>query len=339
MTRRTERTARVLESIWYGADPRRWLLYPFALAYGFATRLRRVLYRRGVLKSERVAVPVVVVGNVTVGGTGKTPITIWLALKLRECGYRVGIVCRGYRGRADSWPQEVFAESDAGQVGDESVLLAIRTRCPVVAGPDRVAAAKRLLERHGVDVILSDDGMQHYRLDRSLELAVVDGQRGLGNGWCLPAGPLREPAERLAEVDAVIVTEGEWGHAGVIRCRIGPRCVYELASRAEKPLDHFRGQRVHAVAGIGHPGRFFGLLECNGLVAVPHPLADHADIEPGDLEFDDGLAVIVTEKDAVKCRSFAPAGVWCLVVDVEFAARDGERLMRLVTRHLEGGSH
>lgn len=335
MDGRRDRLALSLDSIWYGRSGLRWLLVPLGLAYRLAVTLRRWLYSRGLLHTERLAVPVIVVGNLTAGGTGKTPITIWLARELGRRGRRVAIVCRGYRGRAASWPQEVSSESDPHEVGDEAVLLAKRTGCPVVAAPDRVAAAKLAMERHRVDVILSDDGLQHYRLGRSLELVVIDGERGLGNGWCLPAGPLREPATRLREVDAVIVNGGDFGHAGVMRSRVEAGHVYELASGIERRLSDFEGRRVHAVAGIGNPGRFFSLLERAGLIVTGHRLADHADITEENLRFGDSSPIFVTEKDAVKCRSFAGAGVWCVVADVEFAARDDERLMGLVARQIE----
>ena len=338
MTDRKQRVERGLQAVWYGGSPLKWLLYPLGLAFRIAAVLRRGLYARGIFRVETLPVPVIVIGNLTVGGTGKTPITAWLARRLVERDYRVGIVCRGYRGRADTWPQAVSPDSDPRLVGDEAVLLATRSGCPVVAGPDRVAAARALCDHGPVDVILSDDGMQHYALGRVLEIVVVDGTRGLGNGLCLPAGPLREPAERLNESDILIVNEGDWGHSGVLRSTVESPYVYELASGAERRLEDFRGQSVHAVAGIGHPQRFFALLERHGIVVVPRPLADHADIEAGDLEFDDADPVFVTEKDAVKCASFASRGVWCVVVEPAFAERDAERLMRLVTRVLRAES-
>ena len=187
--------AELLNRIWYDAHPARWLLWPVAVLYEVAVTLRRAgLSARLAWRWSRLSVPVIVVGNISVGGTGKTPFIIWLADQLRRRRLRVGIIARGYRGSAASWPQTVNAASDASVVGDEPVLLARRTSCPVVAGPDRVAAARHLLEHAQVDVLLSDDGLQHYRLARRIEVAVVDGTRGMGNGLCLPAGPLREPA-------------------------------------------------------------------------------------------------------------------------------------------------
>lgn len=335
MTDPRQRIERTLHAIWYGESALKWLLYPLGLVFQWAAGLRRRLYALGVFRVISLPLPVIVIGNLTVGGTGKTPVTIWLATRLVERGYRVGIVCRGYGGKAGAWPQAVSADSDPRLVGDEAVLLATRSGCPVVAAPDRVAAARALCERDGVDVILSDDGMQHFRLGRTLEIAVVDGVRGLGNGLGLPAGPLREPASRLGEADAVVVNGGTWGHPGVLRTSMESRYVYELASGREQRLDDFRGRRAHAVAAIGHPERFFALLERHGLAIMPHALADHADVGAEDIRFDDGEPVFVTEKDAVKCRSVAGPGVWCVVVEPEFDAQDGERLLQLVTRHLD----
>jgi tetraacyldisaccharide 4'-kinase len=288
------------------------------------------------LKAVELPVPVVVVGNVSVGGTGKTPFVIWLAAQLRQRNLRVGIVTRGYRGRAADWPRLVTPESDAREVGDEAVLLARRTACPVAAGPDRVAAAERLLEEHTVDVLLSDDGLQHYRLARRFEIAVVDGMRGMGNGLCLPAGPLREPVERINQVDAIVVNGGDWGHAGVFRATAVVTGVHRVKDGESRSLESFKGREVHAVAGIGNPQRFFDLLEDAGLEVIPHPLEDHADLDASQLEFDEPGPVLITEKDAVKCEDVAHDDVWCVVVDLQFDSDRTARLMRLIMGELKG---
>jgi tetraacyldisaccharide 4'-kinase len=214
------------------------------------------------------------------------------------------------------------------------VLLARRTGCPVVAGPDRVACVESLLENSRVDVVLSDDGLQHYRLGRSFEIAVVDGARGMGNGLCLPAGPLREPVSRLQEVDAIVVNGGGWGHAGVFRADAVVTKVYHLKDGAQRTLESFKGGLVHAVAGIGNPQRFFDLLEAAGLDVDVHPLEDHAEIGLEQLRFDEPGAVLITEKDAVKCEHLKPDGVWCVVVDFNFDADKTARLMRLILRDI-----
>ncbi len=322
----------LLEAVWYGNNPLKWLLWPLSWVYTVVVIVRRRLYRLGLLKSERVDVPVVIVGNLSVGGTGKTPVVIWLAQRLRERGYRPGVICSGYGGGSETWPQWVEADSDAGAVGDEAVLLARRAGCPVVAGRDRVAAAKQLLERAQIDILLADDGLQHYRLRRDVELAVVDGVRGLGNGWCLPAGPLREPPSRLREVDAVIVNGGRWGHAGVFRADMAVTAVTRLLDGAAGRLADFEGRTVHAVAAIGHPQRFFDLLEDQGLIVEPHPLLDHAELTAADLRFAEPGAVVITEKDAVKCREIAHDDVWCVAAELKFDAQDGERFLRVLAR-------
>jgi len=329
-------TAEILNDIWYGKSPVRYALLPVAAVYRGLARLRRTAYQRGWRPTVEVAVPVIVVGNVSVGGTGKTPFVIWLADQLKQRGRKVGIVTRGYRGKGTQWPRAVAADSDPEEVGDEPVLLARRTRCPVVAGPDRVACVEALLEHTRVDVVLSDDGLQHYRLARAFEIAVVDGARGMGNGLCLPAGPLREPPSRLQEVDAIVVNGAGWGHAGVFRADAVVTKVYHLKDGAERPLESFRGKPVHAVAGIGNPQRFFDLLEDADLDVESHPLEDHAEITLDELTFDEPGAVLITEKDAVKCEHLKANGVWCVVVDFKFDADSASRLMRLVLRGIGG---
>jgi len=325
-------TAELLNDIWYGKSPMRYALWPVSAVYRGLARLRRTAYQRGWRPTVEAAVPVIVVGNVSVGGTGKTPFVIWLADQLKQRGRKVGIVTRGYRGKGTEWPRAVAADSDPEEVGDEPVLLARRTSCPVVAGPDRVACVEALLEHTRVDVVLSDDGLQHYRLARAFEIAVVDGARGMGNGLCLPAGPLREPPSRLQEVDAIVVNGTGWGHAGVFRADAVVTKVYHLKDGAERTLESFRGKPVHAVAGIGNPQRFFDLLLDADLDVESHPLEDHAEITLDELTFDEPGAVLITEKDAVKCEHLKANGVWCVVVDFQFDADSTSRLMRMVLR-------
>jgi tetraacyldisaccharide 4'-kinase len=324
----------ILNGIWYGKSPLRFALLPVSAAYVGLTRLRRTAYRRGWRPTVQTPVPVIVVGNVSVGGTGKTPFVIWLAEQLKQRGRKVGIVTRGYLGKGSEWPRAVTAQSDPREVGDEPVLLARRTGCPVVAGPDRVACVEALLANARVDVVLSDDGLQHYRLARAFEVAVVDGARGMGNGLCLPAGPLREPVSRLQEVDAIVVNGGDWGHAGVFRAEAVVTKVYHLKDGSLRTLDSFRAAPVHAVAGIGNPQRFFDLLRDAKLDVEAHPLEDHAEITLDELTFDEPGAVLITEKDAVKCEHLKANGVWCVVVDFQFNADQTARLMRLVLRDI-----
>jgi tetraacyldisaccharide 4'-kinase len=327
-------TAALLNRIWYGNSPLKWALWPISVVYVGLAQLRREAYRRGWRPCVDARVPVIIVGNVSVGGTGKTPFVIWLAAQLAQRGRKVGIVTRGYRGKGTEWPRVVAANSDPDEVGDEPVLLARRTSCPVVAGPDRVACVEALLANARVDVVLSDDGLQHYRLGRTFEIAVVDGARGMGNGLCLPAGPLREPVARLQDVDAIVVNGEGWGHAGVFRAKAVVTKVYHLRDGATRTLESFKPQPVHAVAGIGNPQRFFDLLTDADLDVEAHPLEDHAEIGPAELTFEEPGAVLITEKDAVKCEHLKLNGVWCVVVDFDFDADTTARLMRLILRDI-----
>ena len=326
---------RALNALWYKGNKLYYALVPITYVYLGIIWLRRTAYRFGLLKSVDVGAPVIVVGNLTTGGTGKTPLVVWLARRLRGRGYRVGILCRGYGGSADKWPQPVHAKSDAKLVGDEAKLLAQLAECPVVAGPDRVAAGRMLLRPGNVDVILSDDGLQHYRLKRASEVVVIDGARGLGNRLCLPAGPLREPVTRLREVDAVVVNAGEYDSSRAMHAKMYPVRVRELATGAEKSIADFAGKTVHAVAGIGNPERFFDMLLEHGIDVEPHPLADHAKIEQADISFDDDLLVLVTAKDAVKCVGIDVKNVWCVDAQLEFSPEDAARFESYLTRLLD----
>lgn len=327
---RGRRTLAALADRWYGRSPLVTMLRPLSWVYRAAGALRRMFYSAGLLRIARLPVPVIVVGNITVGGTGKTPFVVWLAGLLAREGYTPGIVARGYRGQARHWPQQVRPDADPVVVGDEAVLLARRCACPVAVGPDRVAAAEALLQYHGCDVVISDDGLQHYALGRDIEVVMVDGARRFGNGFCLPAGPLREPVKRLAAADFVVVTGGsalrhEYPltlHAGTIRN-------VRRESLAYAP-EQFPHRRVHAVAGIGHPARFFRQLKQLDLGLIEHPFPDHHDFSEPDLAFGDGLPVLMTEKDAVKCRRFCHDNCWYLTVDAQPDARLEARLLELL---------
>lgn len=289
--------------------------------------LRRRLYAKGWLASERLAAPVIVVGNILVGGTGKTPLVIWLAQQLMAAGYRPGIISRGYGGHADSYPLRVDAATDPAHCGDEPLLIAQRTGCPVAVGPDRVADGLRLLEEAGVDILIADDGLQHYRLRRDLEIAVSDGGRGLGNGWMLPVGPLREPPKRLDEVDWRVVNGGLTG-AGEFLMTLEQGDAMRLTDGMRRPLKDFAGVRLHAAAGIGNPERFFSQLEQAGLTIQRHPFEDHRAFQGGELAFADADAVLMTEKDGVKYRPYADDRHWIVPVEARLEAR-------LVTEILE----
>jgi tetraacyldisaccharide 4'-kinase len=320
-----------LERVWFGGGRGGWLLAPLEWLFIAISAIRRLAYRCRLLSSFHPGRTVVVVGNLTVGGSGKTPTIIWLANALSDRGLRVGVISRGYGG-TDSGPTEVQATSNPERVGDEPVLIARRTRARVVVARDRVAAAAQLTP--AVDVLLADDGLQHYRLARDLDIAVVDARRGFGNEHRLPRGPMREPRSRLSSVAAVIVNgEGDPGVPG-IRSRLVPTSLVPLSGGARVSLDEWTGRRVHAVAGIGDPERFFRTLEAVGLQVIRHPKPDHAHLTPRDVEFADGFPVLMTEKDAVKCVHFARAGLYYLEVcaqpEAVAADRLVERIMALV---------
>ncbi len=319
-----------LDDIWYGADPRagRWLA-PLATVFGLATALRRAVYRCGILKSRRAPIPVVVVGNLTAGGTGKTPLVLWLVETLRDLGFAPGVVSRGYRSTAGRGPLLVTGDSAPGAVGDEPLLIARRTGVPVAVGSDRPACVEAV-HGAGAEIAVSDDGLQHYRMARDLEIVVVDGVRGLGNGRLIPAGPLREPADRLDEVDAVVVNGGVARRPGNLRMHVEPVHVVRLADRETLSVERFAGRTVHAVAGIGHPEQFFTRLRSAGLDVIEHAFPDHADFKPGMIAFDDTHPVLMTEKDAVKCAAFADGRVFSVVAEARFAEPDAARLRALL---------
>ena len=312
-------------------SPALWLLAPLAGLYAAVAARNRRLAR-----PKRLAVPVIVVGNITVGGAGKTPLALWLTGQLEARGWHPGIVSRGYGGK-ESLPCQVTADSVAVNVGDEPILLARRSGAPVWVGRDRVAAGQALQAEHPeVNVIVCDDGLQHYRLARDVELAVFDG-RGIGNGWRLPLGPMREPLSRLSEVDAVICN-------GVADERLPsspPRFVMQLRAgdfyRLDDPQQRcsaasLAGRSLHALAGIGDPGRFFRTLEALGLQFESHPFPDHHPYSAADLDFAEGAVLLMTEKDAVKCAGLTIDETWVLPVEAELSPA----LIDLILEKLRG---
>ena len=330
-----------LTRLWYGEGAESApVLRCLSWIYAAVVRARSAAYTAGWLSSERVGKPVVVVGNLTVGGTGKTPLVAWLAQRLTRCGLRVGIVSRGY-GRSFDEPHLVEPDSSWREVGDEPLLLRRRTGCLTMVGRERVAAAKALVA-HGVDVIVADDGLQHLPLARDCEIVVVDGARGFGNGRLLPAGPLREPGSRLLRADITVVN-GRTEHQS-LRQQLAPGAAaltMEMAggnacrvdsAAPEQPLESFRGRGVHAVAGIGNPARFFRDLREKGLDIVEHPFADHHPFAAHDLEFGDTLPVLMTEKDAVKCRDFASPRLWYVPIVAQFGEVQERELLQRVLR-------
>ncbi len=312
-----------LERYWYRISPLHLALWPLSLVFAAAAALRRWLYRRGMRRVTRLPVPVIVVGNINVGGTGKTPLVIWLARMLQAHGWNPGVVCRGYGGNARG-PQRALRTSDPRTVGDEAVLLARRCACPVWVAADRVLGARALVDAHAdCNILIADDGLQHYALARDVEVAVVDGTRGFGNGMLLPAGPLREPRRRLDRVDAVVINGAALfpreSLPHTVPCfdmQLEGRVFYDVLNPSQRAgPERFARQRIHAVAAIGNPQRFFEHLRDLGLSFAAHAFADHHAFAAADLAFAGNDAVIMTEKDAVKCERFGNENLWALQVD------------------------
>ncbi|HEX6636458.1 MAG TPA: tetraacyldisaccharide 4'-kinase [Steroidobacteraceae bacterium] len=326
-----------LEAMWYSGARPLWLA-PFSFLYGMAMACRGFLYRIGLRDRARLPVPVVVVGNLTVGGTGKTPLVAWLSTHLADCGLRVAIVSRGYGGRARGVTR-VTIHSRPSEVGDEPLLLARRAQATVFVGKDRVAAAKHAVAE-GADLVLADDGLQHLRLMRDCEIVVIDGQRGFGNGCLLPRGPLRESPRRLRRVNAVVVN-GAVTAPGFKLPKFVTHTAFSMGMQPGdarpvsgagplRALASFRGTGVHAVAAIGNPQRFFDMLRAAGLTLYEHPMPDHHAFKSGDLNFGDALPVLMTEKDAVKCAAFADERCWYVPVTAEFEPGQARALVDLV---------
>ena len=307
-----------LLAAWYQGHPALALLRPLECLYRRVVQRKRQRFLAGEGVVYQAPVPVWVVGNITVGGTGKTPLILWLVEHCRQRGLRVGVVSRGYGAKPPSLPWRVEPEHSAAVAGDEPLLIVRRSGVAMMIDPDRSRAVQALIAAQPLDLVLCDDGMQHYRLGRDKELLLIDAARGLGNGHCLPAGPLREPAERLQSVDAVLYNGAAQDLPGGFSFTLQPSALVNLRTGERRGLEHFaRGQAVHAVAGIGNPQRFFSTLETLHLQPIPHAFADHAVFSAQALAFEPALPVIMTEKDAVKCQAFAAADWWYLAVDAQ----------------------
>ncbi|MBM1195710.1 tetraacyldisaccharide 4'-kinase [Pseudomonas weihenstephanensis] len=324
---------------WYAGHPLLSLLRPLECLYRRVVAGKRARFVAGQGDIYRAPVPIVVVGNITVGGTGKTPLILWLIEHCQRHGLRVGVVSRGYGARPAHFPWRVTAEQSAAQAGDEPLLIVQRSGVPLMIDPDRGRAVKALLASESLDLILSDDGLQHYRLARDLELVLIDNARGLGNGRCLPAGPLREPAERLNSVDAVLYNGAMTDPASGFAFALQPTALINLRSGERQSLDYFAPQQaLHAVAGIGNPQRFFTTLETLHWRPIAHAFADHAPYSAEVLNFTPSLPLVMTEKDAVKCRDFAASDWWYLAVDAvpsqAFVRWFDQQLLRLLPDRL-----
>ncbi|TGD73605.1 tetraacyldisaccharide 4'-kinase [Mangrovimicrobium sediminis] len=307
------RLSAALERAWYRGAAWLWLLRPLEAVFRLLAALRRHPYRAGWANVYRAPCPVVVVGNITVGGTGKTPVVIALVEALQARGLRPGVVSRGYGVHVKGAPFGVDAGTDAASCGDEALLIARRSGAPMVVHPDRSAAVRALLAQHPVDVIVADDGLQHYALGRDFEIVLIDAVRGLGNGFCLPAGPLREPPARLRSVDRVLYRGSDDSESGV---RYQPRSWVNLHTQECLPPDAFAaGEPVLAIAGIGQPAQFFATLDTLGVCYTPQVFPDHHAYTAADFTALPDKPILMTEKDAVKCAAFAGAQAWYLQID------------------------
>ncbi len=326
-----------LENAWYRKSPWLKLLIPVGFVFGKLAARRRRQYQSGKRQAYKSTLPVIVVGNITVGGSGKTPLVIYLAKRLTEEGYKPAIISRGYLSKASSYPCVVTPESEVKEVGDEALMISQNCQCPMIIDPDRASALKKLETEFECNIVISDDGLQHYAMHRDLEIAVIDGSRGLGNNLLLPAGPLRESQHRLSEVDYVVsngaLLENLAVEVDINQMDLKPVALCNLKSgEQKKPHAEVERKKVHAVAGIGNPQRFFNSLNACGFDIIQHSFDDHHAFTKDDLEFNEilneELDIIMTEKDAVKCRSFAKVNYWYLKVEASLEEHFIDKLLK-----------
>jgi len=324
--------AKWLNEIWYKDHFVGTWFSSLGFLYIDIAKFRRKMYQKGYKTVTKLPVPVIIVGNITLGGTGKTPLVIYLVEALKAVGFKPGVISRGYGGKAETWPQIVTANSEASLIGDEPLLIAQQANCPVVVGPVRADSAKLLLEKNDCDVIISDDGLQHYALHRDIEICVVDGERRFGNNFYFPAGPLREPQERLQDVDFVVCNGGE-PEEGEILMRLEGAFAINMQTKERKSLAEFKAQEaIHALAGIGNPQRFFGLLAQVGIECATHSFPDHYAYVAKDIQFKNAQVILMTEKDAVKCGAFATDKHWYVPVQAKLESGFTSKLITLLRK-------
>ncbi|NHB95221.1 tetraacyldisaccharide 4'-kinase [Photorhabdus stackebrandtii] len=325
----------MIERIWSGRSWFYLLLLPFSALYGLISGLRRLSYKAGLSQSWKAPVPIVVVGNLTAGGNGKTPVVIWLVEQLQKKGCRVGVVSRGYGGKAENYPLLVTDNTTTAQAGDEPVLIHRRTGAPVAVAPKRVEAVKALLADTPLDIIVTDDGLQHYALQRDFEIAIIDGVRRFGNGWWLPAGPMRELSGRLNKVNAII-TNGGMPQSGELSMTLVGGLAVNMVSGEKRAVNFI--PHVVAMAGIGHPPRFFATLQQLGVdLQKEYAFADHQMYTEEQLSHltDTNQNLLMTEKDAVKCFKFARPNWWYLPVDAQLPQEKGQAMLNEIDSLLE----
>ena len=322
------------ENIWRSKNLQSTILLPLSWIFRAAVILRKSYYRIRNYSGLDLDTFVIVVGNLTVGGTGKTPFVIWLANYCKNKGLNVGIVTRGYKRECKQHMIEVQPQNTPSEVGDEAILLTLKTSCPVMVSVDRKEAVKALVDKHRVEVVLSDDGLQHYNLPRDIEIVIIDAEKRFGNGRCLPAGPLREPIKRLNSCDLVVYSNCKESSDASFEVKMG-NVVSLSANTSDKSLDDFVGNTVHAVAGIGNPDRFFNMLRKAGIHLIEHKFPDHYAYQESDLEFDDENPILMTEKDAVKCKKFINKDMWYVPISL----MPNDMLKQRITTIIEGIPH
>lgn len=320
----TNSLADKLQQGWLEPNALTYLLLPLTVLYRMAMRLRHLLYKLNVFHVYKSPVPVLIVGNISVGGTGKTPLTMEIVEQAKKLGFKPGVISRGYGGQNLEWPQLVKTDSSPYYFGDEPVLIANSTQCPVAVGPKRGENIELLLKNHDCDLIIADDGLQHYALDRDIEIAVYDNQRRHLNNFCLPSGPLREPVNRLKTVDLVMKhvapDEEDFENSDQLMFKLAVSEFSSLVPDSKKSLDSKKAPEIHAVAGIGHPKRFFKQLTALGFNVIEHPFSDHHKYEASDFSSMSDYPVVMTEKDAIKCTAFAQEHWFSLAVTAELNA-------------------
>ena len=317
------------EKIWYSKNLFSTILLPLSWLFRVVATSRKIYYR---LRNSKLNPPetfVIVVGNITVGGTGKTPFVIWLAQQCKNKGLRVGVIARGYKRRNEQQIIEVNSHSLPEEVGDEALLLAEKTTCPVIVATERSQAVGLLTSKYEIDVVIADDGLQHYKLPRNFEIAVVDAERKFGNGRYLPAGPLRESIARLKSCDLVVNNGNDDSNQYSFEIKYD-NAVSLFSDSVCRPLGDFKSSTVHAVAGIGNPARFFKILHAAGMRIIEHRFPDHHAYQEADLEFNGNDVVLMTEKDAVKCKKFISKDIWYLPISLSPNNALKERVSTLI---------
>lgn len=337
--------------IWYQGSSWYVLMLPLTFVFSLLSALRKTFYRLNVFSSLKTPVPVIVVGNITVGGTGKSPVVSYIVKCLLEHGYKPGVISRGYKSKNIIYPYILQSTDVATIVGDEPYMLFNQLDVPVCVGSDRIASVSHLVNSCSVDVVVSDDGLQHYRMQRDIELAVIDGERGVGNGFLLPAGPLREPISRLNEVDFVLSNGDDSSWLAGYSFLLSPTVMINLKSGESLSVGEWIEQysqeyvkgavTVHRVAGLGNPQRFFRTMDDLGITGRNHDYPDHHMYKASDLDFGNDL-IVMTEKDAVKCKELSVSNenrIWYLKVDVKIDEAFGKELLSLLSKYIEKRSH